>query len=278
MSEEPGLGASVSSVGDFSRIAGESLSLSRVDPGSSMVMRNHNGSMKDPLSMVSVYSHKQFKPTKGISVTILEEDEDEPDFQRDPDGSFRRSANGGSFRKSPTWSGQSHTTAGVQSGYGSIQQYRNTINGQKVGRGRSPGSQLDESQAAVDTSQVQLIQTDYVSDQPIEMAKIDSTGKDFRMQIEELHSKHGQSPSKLSGLMAKSLNERFEKAKQEAEISSNNQIVANQATELPPNTTAEEQEKPTKKLAGILSKFWGGGLAKKTNTGGDIANDQSKIV
>ena len=53
MSEEPGLGASVSSVGDFSRIAGESLSLSRVDPGSSMVMRNHNGSMKDPLSMVS---------------------------------------------------------------------------------------------------------------------------------------------------------------------------------------------------------------------------------
>lgn len=78
--------------------------------------------------------------------------------------------------------------------------------------------------------------------------------------------------------MAKSLNERFEKAKQEAEISSNNQIVANQATELPPNATAEEQEKPTKKLAGILSKFWGGGLAKKTNTGGDIANDQSKIV
>ena len=32
--------------------------------------------MKDPLSMVSVYSNKQIKPNSGINVTILEEDED----------------------------------------------------------------------------------------------------------------------------------------------------------------------------------------------------------
>ena len=58
--------------------------------------------------MVSLYSYKQSKPS-GISVAILEEDEEEPDFQRDPDGSFRREAEG-SFKKSPTWSRQTPTT------------------------------------------------------------------------------------------------------------------------------------------------------------------------
>ena len=54
--------------------------------------------------------------------------------------------------------------------------------------------------------------------------------------------------------------------------------MANTATQLPSNATGEAQEKPTKKLAGILSQFWGGGLAKKTNSGDAAANDTSKLV
>jgi len=67
-----------------------------MDPNASLAQRGLSGSNKDPLSMVSIYSHKKTTRTlgPGISVTILEEDEDEPDFQRDEDSSFR----------SPTWS------------------------------------------------------------------------------------------------------------------------------------------------------------------------------
>ena len=81
---EAQLAASASSMGDFSRFGSSSLSMSRVTglDGSTSMIRGNNPGVRDPLSMVSLYSSKRATKTPDpcIHVAIMEEDEDEPDF------------------------------------------------------------------------------------------------------------------------------------------------------------------------------------------------------